>query len=186
MDAQKLIKSLKAYPFAVVSAILSVILIGVIYVRSPIAEGLESTQQELERKVSLFDNNQRRAVDLDAHLAAGEALLESVEERLLEPENKTENSRFFWEIAERRNATRPDVSGETYVAAGKTGLKLYGTMSYSLRMNALFEDVFGYLQAVENGRFITRVDSISIKPAAQSGLRGTELQAKITILAQPE
>lgn len=185
MNSEQLIAKLKQYPLAVISVLITLVLLVLIYLRADRLPALEQEYTERQAEDELIKSNATNAVDLAANLETLQANADSIQARLIDPDAKTDNYRYFLSMAELTKVSLVDPQ----MSPAKTDpkFKVYRTVDFPLSVTGNFADVLQFLYQIRAGDYILRVDSLSMRPASATGTNN-EVQAQINItgLALPE
>lgn len=169
MNAQQLLDKLKQYPLAVVCVVVIFVALAVGFLRGdklPVAQAeYDTVLQESE----VMNSNRENAVDLEENLEQLTEMVAKIEDRLIDPDARTDNYRYFLGMAERAQVSLDDPSSGNMVNSAEAGLKEFAVLDFSLSATGSYDKVLRFLYELRTGHHVTRINSVSLSPARNAG-----------------
>lgn len=181
MTTQDFINKVKQYPFAVGGGLLSLVLLGLLFFTWDRLAQLETEYDSLENEVHVIQRNEINAVGLPEDVARAEALVEQVNQRLMQDDAKAEHYRYFLGLAEKSGVFMsdprysqlllPDVKG----ASIKT--KEFAQIVYFIELTGSFREAIDFLYLLRSGKHFVTLTSLEMQ--ADENVGGDSVRAAI-------
>ena len=174
---------LRRYPLSAICAILTVVLGFAVWTPS---FGLLDQNRELEREREARNKEWEAMLSLlvggstqRQELAAAREATRRIEDNLLVEANLAENLWYFYKLEEQTKARLPELH---QLSSPPTDTSpLFKRIPYTLRVNGTYEQVAGFLQALETGPRLVKITSFNF---ARSGAAGFALDLSVELLGK--
>ena len=179
----------KTHPLSVGSAVLAVVLAGLIYFRG---DNIPASEKLLDEKSTLgqrIDANIKFGVGLPEQLNSVIASRTEIEARLVHPDELAKNQQFFYKLEADTSVKLVDLRQNPM--AGKPVPKAknsYIPVGYSIAVRGSYAHLLDFLRRLENGQRFCRVTTATINMGGASDAdRNTELTISLSLelLGQP-
>ena len=165
--SEKMIRTLKAYPLAVLSVLVFLICSAVIHLRAGAVADLSVHEADLNLRIRTIDQNVRNANNLDKDFEEIKRLVDQIEARLFKRDQRAVNINFFYALENRLNVRILNISqmpneDSLYAKGGARELKLHSTITYNISLNGNFEDVLLFLYELQRVDPLIRVVDFQI------------------------
>lgn len=178
MNSEQLIAKLKQYPLALICLLVVLVMFVLIFLRGDRLPTLEAEAQTLQQTVDVINTNSKNSVGLAQNVEQLQQLTENIDSRVIDPEAKTDNYRYFLAMAEKAEVQLVDPS-MSKVASG-AGMKVYPLVEYPLSVSGEFDNVLKFLYYLRTGRHIIRIDAMTLSPKEGSAVK-YNVQASVQI-----
>ncbi|MBC2593434.1 hypothetical protein H5P28_04090 [Ruficoccus amylovorans] len=183
MSTQKIISMLKQHPLAVACAVLAVVLLAVVALRGTTYSDSEQRYDKLVSEVDEMEVNEKNSIGLSEDVETINQLAAEIESRLMREEARADHYRYFLSLAEDSKVSLTDPSLSTFLVPGTKGGNLMTSelaqAEYRLQVKGEFKQVMDFLYRLSVGRYLTRVDGMSL--TANSALGNDMVQAALTV-----
>lgn len=186
----KLVRILKDYPLAVLSVIIILICSAAIFLRGGIALELSAKEADLNARIRTIDQNVKNAKDLEEDVKEVQLLVDQIEARLFNRDQRAVNINFFYALEDRMNVRIANISqspteDSLYAKGGVRELALHSTIGYNLSVTGKFEDIVAFLYELHRVEPMIRVADFQI---AKGNTRGNDnsldARLRLTVLAE--
>ena len=165
--SEKMIRTLKAYPLAVLSVLVFLICSAAILLRAGAVADLSVHEADLNLRIRTIDQNVRNANNLDKDFEEIKRLVDQIEARLFKRDQRAVNINFFYALENRLNVRILNISqmpneDSLYAKGGARELKLHSTITYNISLNGNFEDVLLFLYELQRVDPLIRVVDFQI------------------------
>ena len=165
--SEKMIRTLKAYPLAVLSVLVFLICSAAILLRAGAVADLSVHEADLNLRIRTIDQNVRNANNLDKDFEEIKRLVDQIEARLFKRDQRAVNINFFYALENRLNVRILNISqmpneDSLYAKGGARELKLHSTITYNISLNGNFEDVLLFLYDLQRVDPLIRVVDFQI------------------------
>jgi hypothetical protein len=158
INAQTLVGGLKKYPILVVSALITLVLLGVLYSRSGL---IDAQQEELDKYLaegSRHRANISNAVQLQDQLNFLIQANKAVKDRALTAEGLAQNLQYFYRLEADVGIKYLDLRpGSRY--SGKSAT--YIPLNHIVNVQGSFTQIITFLRRLEQGVYFCRINSAS-------------------------
>lgn len=191
-SGNKLIRTLKDYPVAVFCVIVILVCVAVIFLRGGAALELAAQEANLNSRIRTIDQNVKNAKNLGAEVEEMKLLVEQVEARLFNREQRAVNINFFYGLEDRldvqiSNIAQMPSEDPVYAKGGPRELKLHSTIGYNMSLKGQFDEILIFLYELYKVDPLIRVADFQI---AEAGSRGGDnagaLEARLRVLVLAE
>ena len=185
---------LKQYPVAVIGVIVLLLCAGVTFLRSGLVEELTVQEDELAARIQTINGNAKNSKDLEQDVAALDAYVVSINERLFDRKQRSINTAFFYSFEDRLDIVISSVNqlaaeNPALMKGGPNELKRYSAVSYDIDVSGSFQEILAFLYEIHSMRgALMRVAEFQVDVAAGQGATPGSLSAKLrlVVLAQKE
>jgi len=193
VDKDAIIDVIKRYPIATLGFLVALIAIIVIFVRGDLSTPLEAREVELNSEINVLEANAKNAIGLEADIEELESLVEVVEGRLFDADQRAINTNFFYRLeglAEIQMKGVNSVPGADPALdkKGPNELKLFDHLLYDLAVEGTYPEIVSFVEKVEQVSAFLRVTSLQIVPSASTlsnaGGNNQKNNAGLTYLAR--
>ncbi len=191
-SSNKLVRILKEYPLAVLSVVVIIICSAVIFLRGGAALELSAKEADLNSRIRTIDQNVKNAKDLKEDVEEVNLLVEQIEARLFNRDQRAVNINFFYAIEDRLNVRIANISqmpteDPVYAKGGAHELKLHSTISYNISLNGRFDDILTFLYELHRVDPLIRVADFQIAKGGNAKTNTTTmLDARLRLLVLAE
>lgn len=189
-SSNKFIGTLKHYPLAVICFIVVAVCGVVIFLRSSSLSDLSAEEADLNSRIRTIDQNVKNSKDLEQQLEEVKLLVEQVEARLFNREQRAVNINFFYDLEDRlpvRIANISQIPSEdpAYTKGGPHELKLHSTIAYSISLNGQFDEILSFLYELYRVDPLIRVADFQMAAANRKAKEGgLEARLRVIVLAE--
>lgn len=165
--SEKMIRTLKAYPLAVLSVLVFLICSAAILLRAGAVADLSVHEADLNLRIRTIDQNVRNANNLDKDFEEIKRLVDQFEARLFKRDQRAVNINFFYALENRLNIRILNISqmpneDSLYAKGGARELKLHSTITYNISLNGNFENILLFLYELQRVDPLIRVVDFQI------------------------
>ena len=165
--SEKMIRTLKAYPLAVLSVLVFLICSAAILLRAGAVADLSVHEADLNLRIRTINQNVRNANNLDKDFEEIKRLVDQIEARLFKRDQRAVNINFFYTLENRLNIRILNISqmpneDSLYAKGGARELKLHSTITYNISLNGNFEDILLFLYELQRVDPLIRVVDFQI------------------------
>ena len=165
MNTDAILAKLKRYPVAVVCAVLTIIFIGVLYMRSSRIPALEEEMNQMEGEWKAIGENKSQAVDMNTHLEKLNAITEKIDGRLMSADSKAINYQYFYKLEKSSGIRIEDLnqrdSSNAAAKAGAAKLELFQPIVFTVKAEGTFKQILTFLYELQYGRHFTIIKDFS-------------------------
>lgn len=170
MNLDTLVAKLRLYPIAVGAGLLALALAGFAYFRMDAVPTLSKEEAELTSQVQTMDRNVTQAVDLSEQLDELKAAIATVNERLVEREQRAINYQYLYDLEQGSGVrisglAQNEVVTDARQRAGKPSPKEFVGVPFNVTVQGTFGAVMEFLHRLETGRRFARIDTFSVTTA---------------------
>ena len=177
----------RRYPRPIISAILSVVLIILIYFSDKILPGLEDREAEAARKVDVVLKNISQGADLADQLQLLKKLTAGMNGRLVSVDDKAVNYQFFYDIEARSRASISDIHQTTTdIGDGVMRAKLteFSALGFNLTVSGRIGYVMSFLKRMEGGKYFVRCNSLVLRGNKTLGPDAVDAVLRLEVLSK--
>ena len=165
--SEKMIRTLKAYPLAVLSVLVFLICSAAILLRAGAVADLSVHEADLNLRIRTINQNVRNANNLDKDFEEIKRLVDQIEARLFKRDQRAVNINFFYTLENRLNIRILNISqmpneDSLYAKGGARELKLHSTITYNISLNGNFEYILLFLYELQRVDPLIRVVDFQI------------------------
>ena len=166
MNLEGLIRKIRQYPLVTVFGAISLILIIAILIRNPKVSSLQEINDQREREWTTVRTNHERSAGLEAEVEKLRSFSEEVNRRLISADAIANNYNYFYRI-ERQTGIRIVNIQQLPVASARRPQYLpelndFDLVPFNLTFQGSFDVTMTFLQGIERGEHLVRIESISI------------------------
>lgn len=192
MSLPPFVERLKQYPLAVISAVLIVVFIVLIFLRGGVVEALSIEESDYNAQIRAIDQNVMNANELAEEVEGLELIVEQINARLFDRNERAININFFYAFEERVDVVisnivqlpEPDV---VYATAGPRELKLHSTLVFNITMKGSFENVLRFLYELHRVDPLIRVADFQLSDAKnETNSDVLDARMRVLVLAQKD
>ncbi len=159
MNVDAILTKLKRYPVAVGCAVLAVVLIGVLYLRSSRIPALEEERIQKDGEWKAIGENRLSAVDLKTHLEQLNVITEKIDERLMSADSKAINYQYFYKLEKSSGVRIGDLNQRGSISpGGQKGvveLDLFQPIVFTVTAEGTFKQILAFLYEIQHGNYFT-------------------------------
>lgn len=164
IETKDIVQAVRKHPIGFVAGLLAVALVAASTFRADGVGALETQLEERSREGQRQQTNLTNAIRLDEHLATLTKANEDIAARAVDSRELASNLQYFYELEAglgvklielRQGAPTAKAKGSAYLA-----------VPYTVAIEAPFERVVQFLQALENGSRYARFVSVTLQPRA--------------------
>jgi len=187
----KLIRTLKEYPIAVLCAVVILVCSAAIFLRGGAALQLSAKEADLNSRIRTIDQNVKNAKGIREDVEEVELLVEQIEARLFNRDQRAVNINFFYDVEDRlgiriANISQMPTEDALYSKGGVKELKLHSTISYNLSLNGTFQQILAFLYELHRVDPMIRVAGFQIAKGGARGSDGETLDARLRLVVLAE
>lgn len=193
IPANKVTRIFKDYPIAVICVAVILVCSVVIFLRGGIAMELSSKEADLNSRIRTIDQNVKNAKDLKKEVDEVKLLVEQVEARLFNRDQRAVNINFFYALEDRLDVRISNIGqmpseDPIYAKGGPQELKLHSTIGYNISLNGQFDEILSFLYELYRVDPLIRVADFQIaetgRPENKQGL--LEARLRVIVLAEKD
>jgi hypothetical protein len=163
---------------------------AVIFLRSGNLVELYAHEADLNTRIRTINQNIKNAKDLEQQVQEVELLVEQIEARLFDREQRAININFFYDLEDRMDVRIANISqmpseDSTYAKGGPRELKLHSTIAYSMSLNGKFDEILRFMYELYRVEPLIRVADFQIATANLNSNEG-ELEARLRLVVLAE
>lgn len=187
----KIIRTLKDYPIAVLCVVVIIVCSVAIFLRGGSALELSAKEADLNSRIRTIDQNVKNAKDIGQDVEEAELLVEQIEARLFNRDQRAVNINFFYGLENRLNVRIANISqmptGDAlYAKGGVKELKLHSTIGYNLSLSGTFQDILAFIYELYRVDPMIRVADFQIAKGGARGGDGETLDARLRLIVLAE
>ncbi len=184
------ISILKNYPLAIICFVVVAVCGAVIFLRSGNLVELYAHEADLNSRIRTINQNIKNAKDLEQQVQEVELLVEQIEARLFDREQRAININFFYDLEDRMEVRIANISqmpseDSTYAKGGPRELKLHSTIAYNMSLNGKFDEILRFMYELYRVEPLIRVADFQIATANLNSNEG-ELEARLRLVVLAE
>jgi len=190
-SGNKLIRTLKEYPLALICVIVILICAAAIFLRGGAAMELSAKEADLNSRIRTIDQNVKNAKDLKKEVDEVKLLVEQVEARLFDRDQRAVNINFFYALEDRldvriSNIAQMPSEDPIYAKGGPRELKLHSTIGYNISLNGQFDEVLTFFYELYKVDPLIRVADFQIAEASSRDTNRGLLEARLRVIVLSE
>jgi Tfp pilus assembly protein PilO len=193
MKDNKIVAVLKRYPIALCCVLVLVVLAVLLFMRSGKNEELSTVEQERHSRMDVIDKNVIAANGLKEDLAAVEAIVQQIDERVFDRDARAVNTNFFYsfekdlDVVVQSVRQMPDVP-QSMTKGGPHQLSLRSAIVYELVVGGNYAGLIGFMDAVYQRDAIMRISDFRISKVTAAGTPEGQLNAamRVYVLAKKD
>lgn len=170
MNVQDILSKIKQYPIPVGGLIIALVLVGVFMSRKGIYPVLDSEVKALETQLSIFNKNERNALNLSNDVARAKELLEDVRGRLMDRRDVASNQGYFYDLERISGVSIVDdirEKSERYCTSLPEP-KNFDVIRFSIKVDGRFNEIMEFVNLLESGTHLSYVESF-VMSSGQAG-----------------
>lgn len=189
-SSNKFIDTLKRYPLAVICFIVIVVCAVVLFLRAGILAELSAEEADLNSRIRTIDQNVKNAKDLEEHVDEVGLLVEQIQARLFDREQRAVNINFFYDLEDRMdvriaNINQMPAEDSAYAKGGPRELKLHSTIAYSMSLGGEFDQILDFMYELYRVEPLIRVADFQIAVGNRKE-KGEGLEARLRLIVLAE
>ncbi|HBR93024.1 hypothetical protein QEH52_14365 [Coraliomargarita sp. SDUM461003] len=188
----KLIRIFKDYPLAVVCFAVILMCTAAIFLRGGTTIELTAQENDLTARIRTIDQNVKNAKDLKEEVNEVQRLVDEIQARLFNRNERAININFFYALENRLNVRISNIAqmpagNPIYEKGGPRALKLHSTIGYSMSLNGTFEDILEFMYELHRVDRLIRVADFQVADASRNGTQNTlDARLRVIVLAENE
>ncbi|MDP0496985.1 MAG: hypothetical protein Q7Q73_12355 [Verrucomicrobiota bacterium JB024] len=187
MNAQKLIALIKQHPLATACALVTLVLLGLMFLRGAALGDAEAQYNQVVSEIDEMDQNEKNSIGLSEDVEKINVLVEDIQSRLMVERARADHYRYFLSLAEASKVTLQDPVFESYLAPGQKNVVIMteqlAEVTYRLNVRGEFNHVMDFIYQLSSGRYLARVSEMSIEGAPTLGKDMAQASLTVSILA---
>jgi Tfp pilus assembly protein PilO len=192
-SGKQLLGKLKDYPLALLCSLVIIVCAVIIFVRGDGSLELSAKESDLTSRIRTIDQNVKNSKDLKAEVQELQGLVDELNSRLFNREQRALNINFFYDIEDRlgiriSNISQLATGDAVFDKGGPRELKLYTTIGYSISMSGQFEEVLTFLYELDRVDPLVRIVDLQVgegnNRTGNTGMLETRL--KLLVLAEKD
>lgn len=184
MNAQDLLDKCKSFPLASTTALVTIVLIAVIYVRGTGHDDLENEYNAALQEWDQIEANVfKNSVNLETHLETAKTISQDVKTRLVRPSELAKNFQYFYRLESATNVDIRTLQQEPPAPPAKAKSDdekkekpLFSKVGYTMSSTGDYHEMLAFLYALEHGDHFYHLNDFSLARSSEP-----ENQGKITI-----
>ncbi len=186
MNTTAIIEKLKQYPVACGSGLILVVLLLLVVLRGGLAAELTMKEAELNSRIRTIEENIKNASNLGEDVAALNALIEDIDSRLFNRQERAININFFYGLEDKAGVVISGISqlpqpDPIYADGGVRKLDLHSTLVYTINLRGSYTSVLRLLHELERADPLMRVADFQIS-SESSEVGGANIEARLRVL----
>jgi hypothetical protein len=163
----KLIRYIKEYPLAVFCALVILFCVGFLILRGDATLELSAQELDLNSRIRTIDQNLKNSKNLLSDVEEVNRLVEQIEARLFNREQRAVNINFFYDLEDRfdvkiNNISQSTSTDSSYATGGPRELKLHSTIGYDISLNGKFDGILTFLYELDRVSPFIRVADFQV------------------------
>ncbi len=176
-----ILAKIKQYPIGIVGAVLALIFAVLLFSRGDVLSDLEQQAGDTDLRVQVIDFNAVNAVGLESQLQQARDVIEAVQDRLMDPQHRTSNLRYFLGLEEANRINLSDPFPKAVVPARGSP---YGRISYSMTLRGPLENCLDFVYELRTGPYLTSISGVYLSPAGGGRAGDVSLRIDFQILSK--
>lgn len=156
-----ILAKIKQYPIGIAGAVITLIVAVLLFGRGDTIAELEQQAGDIDLRVQVIDFNAVNAVGLDSQLQQAKNIVEAIQERLMDPQHRTSNLRYFLGLEEANSITLNDPFPKAVVPPRGSP---YGRVSYSMTLRGPIESCLNFVYQLRTGPYLTSINAVYLSP----------------------
>lgn len=187
MNASIIIEKIKAFPIAVVAALLFLFFLVAIFLRSGVADELSIQESELNSRIRVIDKNIKSSKDIEENTEDLKRIVVEMESMLFNRFERAVNISFFYEFEDLANVVISDISqlsqpDPIYDKDSPRALKLHSTLVFNIALTGSFEDILKFCYEIQSAGALIRIADFQVS-RSENALGGSAMEAQFRVLA---
>jgi Tfp pilus assembly protein PilO len=187
MNASIIIDKIKAFPIAVASVLLLLLLVVAIFMRSGVADELSITESELNSRIRVIDKNIKSSNDIEQNTEDLKLIVEEMDSRLFSRYERAVNISFFYTFENLAdvvisNISQLSQSDPIYDKDGPRSLTLHSTLVFNISLSGSFEDILKFCYEIQEADSLIRIADFQVSRSGNE-LGGANMEAQLRVLA---
>ena len=171
MNTAKIIDAIKSYPIVTASALLSIIILLLIFFTSGSLPELETQFTDTEYKAEQVEKNNVNSIGLKQNLSELEHIDVDIRSRLMQEGELADHYRYFLGLAEANEVRISDPKMTQYMSPKdkktKINTKQFAQVQYAIQIFGEFKKVVAFLYDLRTGWYFTRIIDMEIQTTGE-------------------
>lgn len=163
MTTQDLTEKIQRYPVPTSCAVIVIVCFFAFYLRMNLLTDLEIENDDVQRQMQQVEQNITHGKTLANDIAQMKAKTAELDARIIRPAELATNLKYFYEIEANTHVTIVDLRQSIPAPAKGAAKTILGAVDYSVLVNGRFDQAISYLNELEHGRHIFRIDSLNLQ-----------------------
>lgn len=188
-----IVDKLKQYPVAVIGALVLILCVGVVFLRSGVVDELSAQEADLIARIRTINENVKNSKNLEQDVEVLMGHVASIDERLFSRSERSINTNFFYSFEDRLDIHISDVNQLTaedpaLMKGGAKELSLYSGIIYDITVRGTFQEILGFLYEIQKVDTLMRVADFQVANDTDNEAVPGSLLAKlrVAVLAEKE
>lgn len=156
-----ILAKIKQYPIGIAGAVIALIVAFLLLGRGDTITELEQQASDVDMRVQVIDFNAVNAVGLDSQLQQVRNVVEDIQNRLMDPQHRTSNLRYFLGLEEANKITLHDPFPKAVVPPRGSP---YGRISYSMTLRGPLENCLQFVYQMRTGPYLISISGVYLSP----------------------
>lgn len=178
---QAILAKIKQYPIGIAGAVVTLIVAVMLFGRGDMIDQLEQEANDADLRVQVIDYNAINAVGLDSQLQQVKELVADIQRRLMDPQHRTSNLRYFLGLEEANRITLTDPFPK---AVTQPKGSIYGRISYSVLLLGSLENCFQFIHQLRTGPYLVSITGVSMSHGSGGGPSDVAIRVDFQILSK--
>ncbi|MEO0796454.1 MAG: hypothetical protein AAFX93_14890 [Verrucomicrobiota bacterium] len=179
MNSEVIIAKVKQYPLAFICGGVLLVAVVLTFLRSDRLPSLETEYEQTLTESDLMNTNRENSVNLEENLAKMQEIVTGIDSRLIDSEAATDNYRYLLQMAEKSGVNLMDPSRGQVIGAKAAGMNEYPLVQFSVSVSGPYKNVLIFLYELRTGKYIVRIESLTMSPSNQTAIGSDEVRASI-------
>lgn len=188
LTGKDLVGVAKKHPVGVGCALLSVVLLALLYLRGGNIEEAQARLEEVTATADRLKTNINYSAQLSGQVESLSHAVDVLKERTMQPGALAQNLRYFYKLESDAGVTLIDLRqmNPVYPPAPKKNASqpIFISLPFSVGVQGEFNKVMTFLRKLENGEHFGRINTASLRPSASRS--DVTLTLAVELLAQPD
>ncbi|MEO0510850.1 MAG: hypothetical protein AAF065_13440 [Verrucomicrobiota bacterium] len=191
MNISEIIGRLKQYPLAVICSVLLIVFVVLIFLRSGVAAQLSIQESDLNSRLRTIDQNKKNSTNLEQDLEDLEILVEQIDARLFNRDERAINTNFFYAVEDRVDVVISSMNqlaqrDAIYEEGGPRALKLHSTLVFDMSMRGNFENILRFFYELHRVDPLIRIAEFQVSGRGGAAASPDTLNAQLRVLVFAE
>ena len=186
MNFSVIIDKLRQYPVAVICAVILLLLVFIVFLRSSVTSELSVQESDLNSRIRTISENIKNAKGLKQDTEKLDAMVEQIDLSLFNRYERAININFFYGLEDMAGVVISNIgqlseSDAIYAKGGARKLELYSTLVYNINVSGSFSNILKFLYELDRVDPLIRVAEFNV--SREGGvLGGANVDARLRVL----
>ena len=170
MSTSRIVEKIKHYPIIFLGAVLSLVLVGLIYLDELSLPELKAEHQRLNQEKKVMDYNAINAVRFSENLENLKSITENINSRLMDPSERASIYQYLFQLEEEAGVTIKNPRQIQVIpieGKKKTPGKqpMVAVTKYKMDLDGNFSQILKFIYKIQTGYYFSRIDAFELKPS---------------------